>query len=66
VLTTKKVNYVAFMLIGEAKYWWDSNMRLLERNIIIITSEVFKARFLEKYFPIDMRRAKEMKFMQLK
>ena len=54
------------MLIGEAKYWWDSNMRLLERNIIIITSEVFKARFLEKYFPIDMRRAKEMKFMQLK
>jgi len=30
------VNYIVFMLIGEAKYWWDSTKKLLEEKIIII------------------------------
>nr|KYP45643.1 hypothetical protein KK1_032812 [Cajanus cajan] len=62
----QKVNYAVFMLVGEAKYWWDSTRRLLERGGIIITWEVFRAKFFEKYYPNDVRRAKEIKFMQLK
>jgi len=61
----QKVNYVVFMLIGEPKYWWDSTRRLLEGGRIIITWEVFRTRFLEKYFP-NVRRTKEIEFMQLK
>jgi len=48
----QKVNYVVFMLIGEAQYWWDSTRRLLERGRIIITWEVFRKKILEKYFPL--------------
>jgi len=62
----QKVNYDVFMLIGEAKYWWDGTRRLLEGGRIIITWDVFKTKFLEKYFPNDVRRAKEIEFMQLK
>nr|KYP51237.1 hypothetical protein KK1_026921 [Cajanus cajan] len=62
----QKVNYAVFMLVGEAKYWWDSTRRLLEAGGIIITWEVFRAKFFEKYFPNDVRRAKKIEFMQLK
>jgi len=55
----QKVNYV-IMLIGELEYWWDSTRRLLEGMRIIITWEVFRTKFLEKYFPNDVRRAKEI------
>nr|KYP75970.1 hypothetical protein KK1_020184 [Cajanus cajan] len=54
------------MLVGEAEYWWDSTRRLLEGGGIIITWEVFRAKIFEKYFPNDVRRAKEIEFMQLK
>nr|KYP34651.1 RNA-directed DNA polymerase isogeny [Cajanus cajan] len=60
------INYAVFMLVGEAEYWWDSTRRLLEGGGIIITWEVFRAKFFEKYFPNDVRRAKEIEFMQLK
>nr|KYP38781.1 Transposon Ty3-I Gag-Pol polyprotein [Cajanus cajan] len=62
----QKVNYAVFMLVGEAEYWWDSTRRLLEGGGIIITWKVFRAKFFEKYFPNDVRRAKEIEFMQLK
>nr|KYP62010.1 hypothetical protein KK1_016525 [Cajanus cajan] len=65
-LDNQKVNYAVFMLVGEAEYWWDSTRRLLEGGGIIITWEVFRAKFFEKYFPNDVRRAKEIEFMQLK
>jgi len=55
----QKVNYVVFMLIGEVEYWWDGTRRLLEGGRIIITWDVFRTNFLEKYFPNDVRRAKE-------
>ena len=54
------------MLVGEAEYWWDGTRRLLEGGRIIITWDVFRTKFLEKYFPNDVRRAKEIEFMQLK
>jgi len=62
----QKVNYAVFMLIGEVEYWWDGIKRLLEGGRIIITWDVFRTKFLEKYFPNDVRRAKEIEFMQLK
>nr|KYP73770.1 Transposon Ty3-I Gag-Pol polyprotein [Cajanus cajan] len=62
----QKVNYAVFMLVGEAEYWWDSTRRLLEGGGIIITWEVFRAKFFEEYFPNDVKGAKEIEFMQLK
>jgi len=32
----QKVNYVVFMLIGEAEYWWDNTRKLLENGGINI------------------------------
>jgi len=54
------------MLIGEAKYWWDGIRRLLKGGRTIITWDVFRIKFLEKYFPNDVMRAKEIEFMQMK
>nr|KYP32923.1 hypothetical protein KK1_046284 [Cajanus cajan] len=54
------------MLVGEAEYWWDGTRRLLEGGGIIITWEVFRAKIFEKYFPNDVKRAKEIEFIQLK
>jgi len=62
----QRVNYVVFMLIEEVGYWWDGTRRLLEGGRIIITWDVFRTKFLENYFPNDVRRAKEIEFMQLK
>jgi len=59
----QKVNYAIFMLIGEAEYRWDNTRKLLENGGININWEVFKTKFLEKYFPNDMRRTKEIDFM---
>jgi len=54
------------MLIGESEYWWDNIQTLLEGGEITITWEIFRTKFLGKYFPDDVRRAKEIKLMQLK
>nr|KYP59642.1 hypothetical protein KK1_015078 [Cajanus cajan] len=62
----QKVNYAVFMLVRETEYWWDSTRRLLEGGGIIITWEVFRDKFFENYFPNDVKRVKEIKFMQLK
>nr|KYP64294.1 hypothetical protein KK1_018886 [Cajanus cajan] len=62
----QKVNYAMFMLVGEAEYWWHSTRNLLEGGEIIITWEVFRAKFFEKYFLNDVRRAKQIEFMQSK
>ena len=62
----QKVNYTVSILIGEAEYWWDNTKKLLENGGININWEMFKTKFLEKYFPNDVRRAKEIEFMKLK
>jgi len=54
------------MLIGEAEYWWDNTRKLSKNGGININWEVFKTKFLEKYFPNDVRRTKEIEFMQFK
>ncbi|KAL2334875.1 hypothetical protein Fmac_016088 [Flemingia macrophylla] len=62
----QKITYSVFMLVGEAENWWDNTKRLLEGQGVMITWDIFRTKFLEKYFPNDVRREKEIEFMQLK
>lgn len=57
----QKVTFATYMLVDEAKYWWDSTRRLLEVVGVEVTQEVFKNKFVVKYFPDDVKRAKEIK-----
>ena len=54
------------MLEGEAEVWWDNSRQRLEVAGTGITWAVFRAEFLEKYFPEDIRSAKEIEFLELK
>jgi hypothetical protein len=54
------------MLEGEAEVWWDNSRQRLEAAGTGITWAVFRAEFLEKYFPEDIRSAKEIEFLELK
>ena len=62
----QKLVFAAYRLSGEAENWWNDTLRLLELQGIPVTWEVFKNRFLEKYFPQDLRQAKEREFLNLK
>lgn len=62
----RRVTYATFMLMGNAEYWWQGTRRLLEAEGREITWEVFRTRFLERYFPTSVRYAKEMEFLQLR
>lgn len=62
----RRVTYATFMLTGDAEYWWRGARRLLEAEGREITWEIFRTTFLEKYFPTNVRHAKEMEFLQLK
>ena len=61
----QKVNYATFMLAEEADHWWDNTRQRLEIAGTAITWDLFKDRFLEKYFPADLRDKKELEFMSL-
>ncbi|XP_004514096.1 uncharacterized protein [Cicer arietinum] len=60
-----KVEYVAYLLIGEAEYWWQGARQITEGNHEDMTWEVFKRRFLDKYFPKSARAGKEDQFLRL-
>lgn len=62
----RRVVYATFMLIGEAEYWWKATRQLLEAEGQEMTWELFRSKFLEKYFPLDVRHAREREFLQLK
>ena len=61
----QKVAFATYMLEADAKFWWNIVKRLLEGSRIEITWDVFKEAFYQKYFPISVRNAKELEFMQL-
>ncbi|MDV3145731.1 MAG: hypothetical protein Q8736_02460, partial [Sweet potato little leaf phytoplasma] len=63
---TQRVIYATFMLVGDAEKWWKHRQQLLQAEQRAITWAVFKEKFLEKYFPEDVRRKKEMEFLGLK
>ena len=62
----QKVRFGTHMLEGEAEVWWDNSRQRLETAGTGITWAVFRAEFLEKYFPEDIRSAKEIEFLELK
>jgi Retrotransposon gag protein len=62
----QKAKFASRMLKGEAFYWWQSQKPLLEQEgDEPITWEQFQAAFLEKYFPMDLRKEKEVEFLAL-
>ncbi|XP_016168535.1 uncharacterized protein LOC107611087 [Arachis ipaensis] len=60
------VEFVTYMLEGEAAYWWQGIQRLLQQDEGDIPWDTFKDEFYKKYFPRAARDAKEMELMQLK
>ncbi|KAF1872017.1 hypothetical protein Lal_00012237 [Lupinus albus] len=53
------------MLVKEAENWWEMTRRQMETEWQIITWGAFKSKFLQKYFPANLKREKETKFLQL-
>lgn len=66
----EKVNCATFMLQGEAKRWWKGVKRAMAAPASARTPYVrwerFKELFNDKYFPLNLRMAKERAFMDLK
>ena len=65
-LEGQKVAFGTYTLLEEVKYWWENTRQCLEVEGQVVTQEVFKRVFLEKYFPEDVRNKKEMEFLELK
>lgn len=61
-----KILYGAYMMPKEVKYWWDNARQRFEANGTMITWDVFKGEFLEKYIPTDVLSKKEVEFLELK
>lgn len=65
-LDDQKVTLGTYMLTKDTKYWWESTHQCLVAEARLVTWDVFKEIFLEKYFPEYIRNKKEMEFLELK
>ena len=65
-LEEHKVSYATFMLAGEARSWWRFTKSALPAVEGIIGWDAFKTRFLDNYFPRDLRKQKAREFLELK
>ncbi|KAF1885864.1 hypothetical protein Lal_00042738 [Lupinus albus] len=61
----QKLAYATYMLGTEAENWWEFTRRQMETEGQLISWTTFKAKFLHKYFPADLKRQKEMEFLKL-
>ncbi|CAL0311017.1 unnamed protein product [Lupinus luteus] len=61
----QKVTYASYMLIKEAENWWEYTRRQMKAEEQTVTWESFKGKFLQKYFPADLKRKKELEFLWL-
>ncbi|XP_045791732.1 uncharacterized protein LOC123886460 [Trifolium pratense] len=61
-----KVTYATYLLLGDAEYWWKGARQIVEANNQEVTWEIFRTKFLDKYFPRSVRTAKEQEFLNLK
>ena len=59
-----KTNFAAYMLKGEANFWWESVEQ--REDAVVIQWSRFKELFLEKYFPKCLENKMEIKFLELK
>jgi len=55
-----RLAFAVYMLTGEAEHWW-----IMEERQEPVRWEVFRRKFLSKYFPDIIKYAKEMEFLQL-
>ena len=65
-LEEHKVTYATFMLAGEAKNWWMFTQPSLSAVDGVINWNVFRMKFLDNYFPRDLRKQKAWEFLELK
>ena len=59
------VTFVTYAISEDAECWWDDICKKFEVESTAITWGLFQERFLEKYFPEDVRKKKEMEFLAL-
>ena len=60
----KKTIFAAFMLKGEANYWWEAKRGM--KGTTTIPWDRFTHLFLEKYYPKHLEKQMEIKFLELK
>src|ERR1044072_4338359 len=60
-----KLDYVVYLLLGDAEYWWRGARLILESKQEVVNWGSFRRVFLEKYFPVSAQEAKEKQFMKL-
>lgn len=60
-----KMEYATFLLTGEAECWWRGAKGIMQKNGEELTWEVFRQKFLDKYFPKSARAQKEAQFLSL-
>jgi len=61
----QKLLFAAYLLNGDAEYWWAGMQQQMENSEEPVTWANFRARFLEKYFPDTARQDKEAEFLAL-
>jgi len=61
-----RVTFATFILVEGAENWWRFTKQQLEYEGRQITWKIFKQKFLEKYFPKDLQRRKEVEFLNLR
>ena len=60
----RRIRLAAFQLEGESHVWWD--WVKASRNLEAMTWEEFYEIFMDKYFPMSARHAKDQEFLELK
>ena len=60
-----KLLFAAYLLNGDAEYWWAGMQQQMENSEELVTWANFRARFLEKYFPDTARQDREAEFLAL-
>ena len=60
----RRIRLAAFQLEGESHVWWD--WVKASRNLEAMTWDEFYEIFMDKYFPMSARHAKDQEFLELK
>jgi len=60
-----KVTFTTYAFLEDAENWWDDICHRLQVEGTNVTWALFQKRFLEKYFPEDVREKKKMEFLML-
>jgi len=61
----QKLLFAAYLLNGDAEYWWAGMQQQMENSEEPVTWANFRARFLEKYFQDTARQDREDEFLAL-